>query len=98
MHNKKQRKYLKKISKKYQRRTIITDKNSDINNEEINIIIALTDYVEKHNGDAFYHVGFGVRNEKEGTVNIKSSGYGEPEWVEKSIEMFTKNFNRLNRK
>jgi hypothetical protein len=98
MSNKKQKKYLKKISRKHQYKIIKTEDNPELTTEEMNIIIALTDYVKKHNGDAFYHVGFGTYNEVDRTTNVKTSGGGHPEEIEKSLKMCTKNFKRFNSK
>jgi hypothetical protein len=98
MSDKKQKKYLKKISKKHQYKIIKTEDNPELTTEEMNILIPLIDYVEKHNGDAFYHVGFGTYNEVDGVTNIKTSGCGPSEEIEKSLKMCTKNFKRLNSK
>ena len=98
MSNKKQKKYLKKILKKHQFKTIKAEDNLELTTEEMNILIALIDYVEKNNGDAFYHVGFGTYNEVDRTTNVKTSGAGHSEEIEKSLKMCTKNFKRLNSK
>ena len=63
-----------------------SDEEQDLSQEAKNIFNALYEYVEKHNGDAFFHVDFGALDDPEDIVDASWDIYGPDELTKISLE------------
>jgi hypothetical protein len=62
------------------------EEKPELSQEAKNIFKALYDYVEKHNGDAFFHVDFGALDDPEDIVDASWDIYGPDELTKISLE------------
>ena len=66
--------------------SIYTEEKSKLSQEAKNIFKALEDYVEKYNGDAFYHVDFGAFDESHEIIDDRFDMYGPDDLIKISLE------------
>jgi hypothetical protein len=62
------------------------EERDELSQEAINIFKALDEYVEKHNGDVFYHMSFGAFDESGDVVDCRYDTYGYDDVVIISME------------
>jgi hypothetical protein len=66
--------------------SINTEEESELSQEVKNIFEALYEYVEKHNGNAFFHVGLGAFDESGEVVDDRLGTYGSDDVIRISME------------
>ena len=66
--------------------SINTEEESELSQEVKNIFEALDEYVEKYNGNAFFHVGLGAFDESGEVVDDRLGTYGSDDVIRISME------------
>jgi hypothetical protein len=71
-----------------------SEEKPELSQEAKNIFEALYKYVEKHNGDAFFHVDFGALDDPEDIVDASWDMYGPDELTKISLEGMLKHIKQ----
>ena len=66
--------------------SINTEEESELSQEVKNIFEALYEYVDSHNGNAFFHVGLGAFDESGEVVDDRLGTYGSDDVIRISME------------